>query len=157
MVEKQIEFTIFKTSTIELDCGWSRKLKFTTERSSIMNYRNKKTGRKPNPKTAPALRELTVATMVDIFYLKEEVDKCYAEHVPCLDVVFTTYRHPENGMLISEDLMPYIAHLIQTRGYDLIKEETLIGYASSRRILRLTFAAQIGLFPNWPRPAKGED
>lgn len=152
MVEKQIEFSLFKTSTPELDCGCSRKLKFTQhERSSIMNYRNKKASKSNT--TAPAQRELTVATLVDLFYLKEEVDQAYAEHVRTLEVVFTTYRHPANAMLIDDELIPEITQLIESRGYDLFKDEVLLGRLN-RRISRLSFTAQVGMFPNWALPAK---
>lgn len=116
-----------------------------------MNDRNKKTGR--SNQTAPAMRELTVATMVDIFYLKEEVDQAYDSHVATLEVVFTTYRNAENGMLISDELLPYIIQLIETRGYELFKDERLLGRAN-RRITKLSFSARIGMFSNWALPAK---
>lgn len=121
-----------------------------------MNNRNKKTAGKFNSKTAPALRELTVATLTDIFYLKDEVDQAYSDHVRTLEVVFTTYRHPENGMLISDELTPYITRLIATRGYDEFKFEHLLGY-TNRRIFKISFTAHVGMFPNWALPAKEED
>jgi len=117
------------------------------------NECTRKNENRRNAQTAPAVREITVGTLVDLFYLKSEVDAAYNQHVYNLEVIITTYRDPECGMLLKDDTIAYIVDLVQGRGYNIFKDETLLGSIGSRRIVKVSFNARIGAFPNWALPA----
>lgn len=122
-----------------------------------MKEMNRKQARRNSSRTAPAQRELTVGTLFDVFHLKGEVDAAYRDHVRTLEVIVTVYNDPECGMLLKDDVLAYITHWVEMRGYELFKDECLLGHFSARRVIKLSFTARVGLFPSWPVEPKEDE